>query len=122
VRAASGGREARTTLRRLSVWASHEPPVALLEAELETGRTHQIRVHLAHLGHPLAGDPKYGDFAWNRELARQGLKRLFLHAFRVGFRHPLTGSPMRFEAPLAAELQAFVATLDRSAAEAPQRA
>jgi 23S rRNA pseudouridine955/2504/2580 synthase len=122
VRAASGGREARTTLRRVRVWSAHEPPVALLEAELETGRTHQIRVHLAHLGHPLAGDPKYGDFGWNRELARQGLKRLFLHALRVGFRHPLTGSPMTFEAPLAAELQAFLATLDRSTAEATEGA
>jgi len=117
VRAVSDGQEARTTLRRLRVWPQHDPPVALLEAELETGRTHQIRVHLAHLGHPLAGDPKYGDFAWNRELAREGLKRLFLHAFRVGFVHPLTGRSVTVEAPLAPDLQAFVAALDHSGGE-----
>lgn len=117
VRAVSDGREARTTLRRLRSWPRHDPPVALLEAELETGRTHQIRVHLAHLGHPLAGDPKYGDFAWNRELARQGLKRLFLHACRIVFVHPLTGRSITVEAPLAPDLQAFVAALDHGGGE-----
>ncbi|MBK6337475.1 MAG: RluA family pseudouridine synthase [Betaproteobacteria bacterium] len=115
VRADSGGREARTTLRRVQVWRDCEPPVALLEAELETGRTHQIRVHLTHLGHPLAGDPKYGDFAWNRALAKAGLKRMFLHAHRVLFRHPLTGVSMSIEAPLAPELQRFLDSLDRRA-------
>ena len=69
--------------------ADADPPVALLDAELETGRTHQIRVHLTHLGFPLAGDDKYGDFAWNKALARQGLKRMFLHAHRIGFAHPV---------------------------------
>ena len=112
VRAGSDGHEARTTLRRLRVFADHDPPLALLEAELETGRTHQIRVHLAHLGYPLAGDPKYGDFAWNRELARQGLRRLFLHAVRVGFVHPLTGAALTVEAPLAPDLQAYLSGLD----------
>jgi 23S rRNA pseudouridine955/2504/2580 synthase len=116
VRVDSAGREARTTLRRVRLWHHRAPPVALLEAELETGRTHQIRVHLAHLGHPLAGDPKYGDFAWNRALAKDGLKRLFLHAHRVRFRHPLTGESLLIEAPLAPELQRFVDALDRSAA------
>ena len=57
--------------RRLQVWRDRDPPLALLEAELLTGRTHQIRVHLTHLGFPLAGDDKYGDFAWNRQLARE---------------------------------------------------
>ncbi|MBK7793108.1 MAG: RluA family pseudouridine synthase [Betaproteobacteria bacterium] len=115
VRADSGGREARTTLRRVQVWRDCEPPVALLEAELETGRTHQIRVHLTHLGHPLAGDPKYGDFAWNRALAKAGLKRMFLHAHRVRFVHPLTAVPMTIDAPLAPELQRFLDSLDRRA-------
>jgi 23S rRNA pseudouridine955/2504/2580 synthase len=122
VRAVSDGREARTTLRRLRTWTQHDPPVALLEAELETGRTHQIRVHLAHLGYPLAGDPKYGDFAWNRDLARQGLKRLFLHACRIGFLHPLTGRAVTVEAPLAPDLQAFVNGLDRNGGEGGARA
>ena len=67
----------------------------LLEAELLTGRTHQIRVHLAHLGFPIAGDDKYGDFALNKSLQREGLKRMFLHAARVEFRHPLTGATTR---------------------------
>ena len=72
VRVEETGRESITIFRREKIWAQHEPPLALLEAELQTGRTHQIRVHLAHIGHALAGDDKYGDFAWNRELAREG--------------------------------------------------
>ncbi len=118
VRAAGTGRAARTTLRRLRVWNDREPAAALLEAELETGRTHQIRVHLAHLGHPLAGDPKYGDFAWNRELAKQGLRRMFLHAWQVRFRHPRTGEQVTLEAPLAPELQRFLDALDAPGAGA----
>jgi 23S rRNA pseudouridine955/2504/2580 synthase len=82
VRVEETGRESTTIFRREKTWSDHDPPLALLEAELETGRTHQIRVHLAHIGHALAGDDKYGDFAWNRELAREGLKRMFLHARR----------------------------------------
>ena len=61
----------------------------LLSAELHTGRTHQIRVHLAHLGFPIVGDDKYGDFELNRELAKQGLKRMFLHAAELAFVHPV---------------------------------
>ena len=71
VRVEDAGRESITIFRREKIWAQHEPPLALLEAELQTGRTHQIRVHLAHIGHALAGDDKYGDFAWNRELAEK---------------------------------------------------
>ena len=106
------GRESVTTFRRIQVWRELDPALALLEAELETGRTHQIRVHLSHLGFPLAGDDKYGDFAWNRTLARQGLKRLFLHAARLGFVHPLSGMPMEFTAPMPRELSRFLETLD----------
>src|SRR5262249_13546601 len=68
VRVDQAGRASRTNLSLLRSWPRGEPPLALLEAELRTGRTHQIRVHLTHVGHPLAGDDKYGDFAWNREL------------------------------------------------------
>ena len=85
---------------------------SLLEAELKTGRTHQIRVHLAHLGFPIAGDDKYGDFALNKQLAREGLPRMFLHAHRIIARHPSTGAPLTLEAPLPAELVAFLARLD----------
>jgi len=81
---------------------------SLLEAELKTGRTHQIRVHLAHLGFPIAGDDKYGDFPWNKELQRTGLKRMFLHAHRAVIRHPLTGEQLTLEAPLPEELERFL--------------
>ena len=112
VRVDPAGRLARTTFRRTKVWPGADPAQALLDAELETGRTHQIRVHLAHLGFPLAGDDKYGDFAWNKVLARQGLKRMFLHARFVRFAHPSDGREMIVEAPLAPELAAYVARLD----------
>jgi 23S rRNA pseudouridine955/2504/2580 synthase len=108
----ASGRDAVTTFRRVKVWREHDPPLALLEAELLTGRTHQIRVHLSHLGFPLAGDEKYGDFAWNRDLARSGLRRMFLHAERLTFSHPSTGEPVHLAAPLPAELSAFLETLD----------
>jgi len=85
---------------------------SLLEAQLKTGRTHQIRVHLSHLGYPIAGDDKYGDFARNKALAKQGLKRMFLHAYSIAFEHPLTGEPMRLVAPLPKELESFIAKLE----------
>jgi 23S rRNA pseudouridine955/2504/2580 synthase len=109
------GREAETIFRRRTTWFDRDPPLSLLEAELLTGRTHQIRVHLAHLGFPLAGDDKYGDFAWNKVLAKARLKRMFLHAYRIEFAHPLTGEAMAFEAPLPADLAGFLAGLDGAA-------
>jgi 23S rRNA pseudouridine955/2504/2580 synthase len=75
-------------------------PLTLLEADLETGRTHQIRVHLAHVGLPLLGDEKYGDFNLNKQLDKVGFKRMFLHAFQVSFMHPVTGLDVRLEATL----------------------
>ncbi|MEO8848136.1 MAG: RluA family pseudouridine synthase [Casimicrobiaceae bacterium] len=107
VRVDDEGQSALTIFRRIDVWPRHVPPLALLEAELRTGRTHQIRVHLTHLGFPLAGDDKYGDFAWNRELAKAGLKRMFLHAARLALAHPLTGEPLVLESPLPADLAAY---------------
>ena len=106
------GREAVTTFHRQRIFRDHEPPLALLEAELGTGRTHQIRVHLAHLGFPLAGDDKYGDFAWNKALAKEGLARMFLHAWKLRFRHPSTGATVALEAPLPADLAAFLRALE----------
>jgi 23S rRNA pseudouridine955/2504/2580 synthase len=81
---------------------------SVLEAELKTGRTHQIRVHLAHIGYPIAGDDKYGDFTLNKSLMKLGLKRMFLHAARVVIRHPLAGGSMIFMAPLPEELTSFI--------------
>ncbi len=106
------GKHARTVFLRQKVWPDAVDPVTLLEAELHTGRTHQIRVHLTHLGFPLAGDDKYGDFAWNKQLARQGLKRMFLHASRLALLHPIDARPLAFHAPLPSDLAAFVRRLD----------
>lgn len=92
----------------------HLAAASLLEVDILTGRTHQIRVHAAHAGHPVAGDEKYGDREANKRFRKQGLKRMFLHAWRLGFVHPLSGEPVRFEAPLDAELEAV---LDRLAVE-----
>lgn len=94
----------------------HSGDCSLLEAELKTGRTHQIRVHLSHLGFPIAGDEKYGDFAANRVLASAGLKRMFLHAVSMAFDHPGTGERMQIQAPLATELEQFLdaMTVDQS--------
>ena len=81
----------------------------LLEVTIKTGRTHQIRVHLASKGHPIAGDDKYGDFEWNKALQRQGLKRMFLHAWRLQFNHPVSGERVALQAELPPELQEHIA-------------
>jgi len=116
VRVEEEGQQAETIFYRRHTWFDRDPPLALLEAELKTGRTHQIRVHLTHLGFPLAGDDKYGDFVWNKVLAKEGLKRMFLHSCSLGFVHPLTGEAMRFESPLPGDLTQFVARLDATPA------
>lgn len=108
VSVAEDGRVTHTVFALERAWSQY----SLLRAELKTGRTHQIRVHLAHLGFPIAGDDKYGDFALNRRLAREGLKRMFLHAARLTLRHPASGAALTFEAPLPDELAAFVRALD----------
>ena len=82
--------------------------ISVVELRLLTGRTHQIRVHLAHAGHPVLGDDKYGDFVLNRGLARQGVKRLLLHARRLVFKHPVEKKQVKLDSPLPADLQAFV--------------
>ena len=80
----------------------------LLEVTIKTGRTHQIRVHLASEGHPIAGDDKYGDFEWNKALQKQGLKRMFLHAWRLQFTHPATDKRVELKSNLPSELQLYV--------------
>jgi 23S rRNA pseudouridine955/2504/2580 synthase len=88
---------------------------SLLEVELKTGRTHQIRVHLAHLGFPIVGDAKYGDFESNHALARVrgevSFKRMFLHAQRLVLHHPLTRQALTIEAPLPVDCEAFIEQL-----------
>lgn len=78
---------------------------SLLEVTIKTGRTHQIRVHLASAGHPIAGDDKYGDFELNRQLARAGLKRMFLHAWRLKLTHPVTNSALELQVELPPDLK-----------------
>jgi 23S rRNA pseudouridine955/2504/2580 synthase len=81
----------------------------LLEVTIKTGRTHQIRVHLASAGHPIAGDDKYGDFELNKVLQKQGLRRMFLHAWRLQFNHPADEERVELETALPIDLNAFVA-------------
>lgn len=93
---------------------------SLLEVTIKTGRTHQIRVHLASEGMPIAGDDKYGDFDCNKALARAGtqpsLKRMFLHAWRLCCRHPVSGEPLELKAELPPELSQFSAQLQQQPA------
>ena len=85
----------------------------LLDVTLKTGRTHQIRVHLANEGQPIVGDPKYGDFALNREIARgvHRFSRMFLHARQLSFEHPVSGERIELTAPLPAECETLLGQL-----------
>lgn len=108
----AGGQEAHTVFTLLRKFERF----ALLEAELKTGRTHQIRVHLASSGFPILGDEKYGDFALNKQLQKASgehaaLKRMFLHAHQITFRHPDTGQPVTVKAPLPPECERFLVSL-----------
>jgi 23S rRNA pseudouridine955/2504/2580 synthase len=98
----------RTVLLRLpSGEGGGEGAFTLLEVTIKTGRTHQIRVHLASQGHPIAGDGKYGDFELNKALYKQGLKRMYLHAWRLQFDHPASGERIELLAALPPELKKF---------------
>ena len=97
------GQEAETVFRL----RERRDDMSLVEAELLTGRTHQIRVHLAHLRHPVLGDDKYGDFELNKALRKRGLKRMFLHAARLELTHPATNERLVLESPLPADLRRF---------------
>jgi 23S rRNA pseudouridine955/2504/2580 synthase len=85
---------------------------SLLEAKLITGRTHQLRVQLAHLGFPILGDDKYGDFSLNKVLLKKGLKRMFLHSAETNIRHPISGEKLKLSAPLPEELKKFIHILE----------
>ena len=92
------------------------PQFSLLDVTIKTGRTHQIRVHLASMGHRIVGDDKYGNFELNRALQRQGLKRMFLHAWHLQFNHPVSGERINLNTELPPELETFLA---KSAEPAP---
>jgi 23S rRNA pseudouridine955/2504/2580 synthase len=121
------GKEGQDGERRVRVTAPEDPDgmrsitlvkvaqrwagATLLEVTIKTGRTHQIRVHLSAQGHPIAGDDKYGDFEWNRQLQKlesKGLKRMFLHAWRLQFNHPGTAERVALQADLPPELKAYL--------------
>jgi 23S rRNA pseudouridine1911/1915/1917 synthase len=104
----NAGRPAITGYRTLAAAAG----ISLLELDLATGRTHQIRVHLKHVGHPLVGDPTYGEARWKGlpravQAPLKEFPRPALHAWRLAFRHPATGEPAAFAAPVPADLQAL---------------
>jgi len=91
----------------------------LLEVTIKTGRTHQIRVHLASMGHPIAGDDKYGDFEWNKNLSKQGFKRMFLHAWRLQFTHPVSGQRVELKSAMPAELNSFIQHVQPNSSPTP---
>ncbi len=113
VKVSEDGLTSHTVVNRKQVWKD----CSLLECELKTGRTHQIRVHLSASGHAILGDDKYGAPAVNRILQKRGLRRMFLHAWRLSLIHPLTSDKLVLEAPLPDELQAFLNTLDLNEAK-----
>ena len=90
------------------------PSAQLTEVVLFTGRTHQIRVHAKHIGHPLAGDDKYGQRAFNKQMKKAGLKRLFLHAWKLGITHPNTNEALQIEAPIPMPLQTFICNMSNT--------
>lgn len=101
-------KEAHTIVSVVKHFGEGATAATLVEAQIKTGRTHQIRVHLAGSGYPIAGDDKYGDFGFNKAEARHGLKRMFLHAAKMAFVHPLSGVRMRIEAPLPPDCAAYL--------------
>ncbi len=112
VRVSSQGRRAVSRFLPKRLYRTRDGlEASLMEVILHTGRMHQIRVHAAALGHPVAGDAKYGDPDFNRHLKRLGLKRLFLHAARLVFRHPASGDRLAVEAPLDEVLQGVLDVL-----------
>ena len=119
VRVDPNGQAAETVVRLVShhevSFAGAPPWISVLDCELKTGRTHQIRVHLAHAGFPLLGDQKYGDFTLNKLLDKSGFKRMFLHAFSLSYEHPKDGGRLRFEVTDPAGFDALILGLRRTA-------
>lgn len=107
-----GAEQAKRSISLVKV-AEALPGYSLLDVTIKTGRTHQIRVHLAHEGHAIVGDPKYGDFEANRAIARGRLRfdRMFLHARQLRFIHPASGQEITLQAPLPPECETLLAAL-----------
>ncbi|MEM5419951.1 RluA family pseudouridine synthase [Paraburkholderia ferrariae] len=109
----ASGKPARTHFRRIDKTLWHNQPVSAIHCDLETGRTHQIRVHCAHIGHPLLGDPVYGHARGKRSVAAlpDGFARQALHAWRLGLVHPVTGRSMQWRAEVPDDLDALIEAL-----------
>ncbi len=101
------GKEAETLFKVKKFYNT----ASLVEARIFTGRKHQIRIHASHIGNPIAGDKKYGDFKWNRGLVSFGLKRIFLHAHYIKFLNPISGKIIEVEDPLPTDLNKFLEKL-----------
>ena len=113
VRVDEDGKASRSLFRRVDAFGT---AASLVEVVLLTGRTHQIRVHAAHAGHPVAGDDRYGDKAFNADMERRfALHRMFLHAHAVAFEWPDTGEPLAVSVPLPEELAAVLQALSGAA-------
>ncbi len=108
----AGGREALTRFKVISFYKSKKEELSLIEAYPETGRTHQIRVHMKYFNHPIFSDYIYAGRKTSRD-DRISLPRVFLHANKIEFNHPVTNEKIRLEAPLAPELENFLATLEK---------
>ena len=104
------GKQAKT----LFIARRRFPLAQLTEVVLYTGRTHQIRVHSAHMGHPIAGDDKYGQRDFNKIMRKIGLRRMFLHAWQLGISHPTNGKELLLEAPLPESLKMIIDRLEES--------
>jgi len=118
VRVAAAGKDSVSVFKPIQFFG---PLATLMEVDIPTGRTHQIRVHASFAGHPLLGDDKYGDKDHNAELKAQGLKRTFLHAQSVAFDWPGTGVPFHVSAPLPAELAAVIDAITPMKRKAPKK-
>lgn len=110
VRVDPDGKQAKTLFIKKKAWQQAQ----FTEVKLFTGRTHQIRVHAASLGQPVAGDDKYGDREFNKLMKGFGLRRLFLHAWRLGIAHPLTAERMQLEAPLPPALDHVLTQMNQT--------
>jgi 23S rRNA pseudouridine955/2504/2580 synthase len=117
VRVATAGKDSVSVFKPVQFFGSL---ATLMEVDIPTGRTHQIRVHASFAGHPLLGDDKYGDRARNADLKSHGLKRTFLHAQSVAFEWPGSGVPFHVSAPLPAELAAVLDAITPMKRRSPQ--
>jgi 23S rRNA pseudouridine955/2504/2580 synthase len=117
VRVQAGGKTAVSTFSPVQFFRNR---ASMVEVELETGRTHQIRVHAAHVGHPVAGDEKYGDPDFNARMREEGLERMFLHSHRIAFDWP-NGGDFSASAPLPPDLAAVLDALGESASPRSSR-